>query len=152
MKQWDRPQLRQVWKNRQIGVTERPVGELVNNFVRKVVAPRQKKLQQLAAAWQDLLPAELTEHSCLETLSRGRLRVLVDSASHLAELDLLFKEGMLEALRQRCPSVSLGEVRLLRGRWYREDEQGNKIVDYSQAVRSGGTASRRRRGRYPNRF
>lgn len=89
----------------------------VTKFIRKEVTPRQKKLSRLGQAWQQLLPPELVEHSYLDSFSRGRLRVLVDTAGHMGELDLLLREGLLEHLQQLCPSVSIRQIKLARGQW-----------------------------------
>jgi hypothetical protein len=48
--------------------------------------------------WTDLVPAELVAHSRLEGLSRGVLRVAVDSSSHLFELDRLLRGGLEQRL------------------------------------------------------
>ena len=100
------------------------LSDYVKKFVSKEITPRQKKLSRLGQAWQQLLPVELIEHSYLDSFSRGRLRVLVDTASHMGELDLLLREGLLEQLQQLCPSVSIHQIKLARGQWFYPAEQG----------------------------
>ena len=120
----------EIWRTRQRRIQAKPIKDSVNRFMRRVVAPRRKKLMQLGRAWQELLPAELLDHSCLEGFRGGQLRVLVDSASHMSELDLLIREGMPDQLRQLCPSVPLSGIKLVYGNWYRTDEERNKIPVY----------------------
>jgi len=126
---WDKSQLDRVWRNRQRKVSTHPLKEGVQFFLKKVVYPRHKKMSAVARAWTELLPAELREHSWLAGVQKGQLRVLVDSAPHLYELNLLVKGGLLNQLRDLCPNVSLSAIRLERGVWYRVDADGNKIID-----------------------
>ena len=128
--EWDPKKIRQLVKDRQFKQRDYAFSKTVDTFMRRKVFPRQKKLGQLANAWQELLPAELTEHSCLENFTRGTLKVLVDSPAHLAELNLLVREGLIDHLREMCPSLPLSKIRLVHARWYHVDEEGNKIADF----------------------
>ena len=119
--------LKQAWRTGQRTQWAKPLGRFVEQFVKKQVVPRQRKMLRLGSAWQELLPDELVEHSCLASLRGGRLRVLVDDAAHLHELDMLLREGLLEQLRNACPSVAVREVKLSRGCWYRRTEDGAVI-------------------------
>lgn len=105
----------------------RRLEENVTHFMKRVVEPRRIKLAALAEAWDMLLPKELAEHTCLEDLRGGRLRVLVDSGPHLSELNMLMRAGFLDELIEACPSVRVSRVKLERGQWYRENEEGVKI-------------------------
>ncbi|MCK5271133.1 MAG: DUF721 domain-containing protein [Sedimentisphaerales bacterium] len=126
----DKGTMRQLWQLRQPRPPAKPLKKTVDNFMRLVVRPRQRKLSKLAQAWSELLPDELIEHSCLEGYRAGTLRVLVDSAAHLAEMNLLLREGLEEQLRELCPRVSLTRVKLVRGYWYHTDEEGNRIPNF----------------------
>ena len=126
----ERHDLKQLWENHQIRIWGRPLKTALDRFMRREVYPRHRKTGRLGRAWEELLPAELVEHSCLDGLRNGQLQVLVDSAAHLYELNLLVKQGLLNELRQECPSVAISRIKLTRGTWYHEDEEGNKIPDY----------------------
>ncbi len=126
----DKGTMRQLWQLRQLRPPAKPLKNTVDNFMRLVVRPRQRKLSKLAQAWSELLPDELIKHSCLEGYRAGTLRVLVDSAVHLAEMNLLLREGLEEQLRELCPRVSLTRVKLVRGYWYHTDEEGNRIPNF----------------------
>ena len=74
-----------------------PIGPEMLHFFQHSVQKRQTKLSQLAACWAQLVPETLSDHCSLESLSRGTLVVMVDSASHLYEL----KQLLLAGLQQR---------------------------------------------------
>ena len=124
---WDKEQLQRVWESRQPQRKTKALSQGGDKFMRRKVYPRQKKLSGLAQAWQELLPIELIEHSCLNSFSAGRLLVLVDNSSHLFEMNLLIKEGLVDHLRQECPQSGLVEIKLIRGTWYRTDEEQHQI-------------------------
>ncbi len=131
MLDWQEQQdLKHLWQGRQIRRREQLLKSAVDRFMRRQVYPRRRRTGKLAAVWASLLPSELAAHSCLESLRNGQLRVLVDSAAHLYELNLLVQEGLLDELRRVCPRAALSQIKLVRGRWYHQDEKGNKIPDY----------------------
>lgn len=121
MEYWDRKKLKNIWEHGQTKKTTFRLGEKVDQFLRKVVFPRQQKLGKLGQAWAQLLPPELLEHSYLDKYQRGQLTVLVDSASHLYELDQLVREGLADQLRDLCPNTNLVKIKLQRGAWCRDD-------------------------------
>jgi len=92
------------------------LGKPLAEFLRRRVYPRQRKLGRVGAAWGEMLPEGLREHTCLEGLARGTLRVLVDDAASLYELRLA-TEDLLEQLRQACPSAGVSEIHFVRGCW-----------------------------------
>lgn len=53
-----------------------------------------KQMSRIAETWSGLVPADLVEHTRLESLARGVLRVGVDSSAHLYQLDRLLREGL----------------------------------------------------------
>jgi hypothetical protein len=124
---WDKERLQRVWEQRQPKRKTKELSQCVDTFMRRKVYPRQKKFSGLAQAWQELLPNELIDHSCLDSFQAGRLQVLVDNASYLFEMDLLIKEGLVDHLREKCPKSGLSEIKLVRGTWYRLDEEQHHI-------------------------
>ncbi len=124
---WDKEKLVRVWKSRQMTSRTKSLKDTVDQFLRRQVIPRRKKLSRIAEAWNNLLPEELLKHSCLDRFSRGTLYVRVDSAVHLSELNILIKEGLLEQIRQMCPSLSISKIKLTYGYWYNTDESGDSI-------------------------
>ena len=92
------------------------LGPEMVNFFQNSVQKRQTKLTQLAACWSQLVPETLSDHCSLESLSRGTLVVLVDSASHLYELKQLLLAGLQQQLLLACKSTGLKKITLKPGR------------------------------------
>lgn len=135
------------WASRRRGPagTGKRLGADIDKFMRYQVAKRQRRLTEVAQIWRELLPEELLEHTCLEDIRSGRLRVMVDSAAHLAELELLVREGLLEEMRNLYPRIGLTGIKLLRGQWYRQDADGSQIAEYK------GQSHRRTKTKRPER-
>ncbi len=92
-------------------------GALVELYERQIER-RQSKLAQVAEVWGQLVPEALQERSCLESLHRGRLGVMVDSAPHLYELKQLMLAGLERRLLVACRAAGVRRITLKRGRWY----------------------------------
>ncbi len=95
-----------------------PLGPELIGFFKQSVAKRQTKLVKIAECWQVLVPSTLIDHCALESLTRGSLTVLVDSASHLYELKQLLLAGLQDQLLLACKSTGLKKITLRPGRWY----------------------------------
>ena len=66
-------------------------------FQREVARPF-KQLEGLAELWPTLVPPDLLDHTRLESLSRGVLRVIVSDAARMYQLDRLLREGLTRQL------------------------------------------------------
>ena len=117
MIEWSPERLQRVHRQRQVKSRVKPLGNLVDHILGRLVLPRQADIEALRQAWQELLPKELQWHSRLESLHRGQLRVLVDNASSLYELNLMAEEGLLDQIRQVCPKVKVWRIKFLRGQF-----------------------------------
>jgi hypothetical protein len=73
-----------------------------------------RKLGQLIARWEELLPPDLTSHTSLGGLRNGVLHVVVDSSSAAYELDRLLRGGLEKQLQQRFRG-SLARIRVRIG-------------------------------------
>jgi len=104
-------------------------GEMVT-FFKQCVAKRQTNLGKIAEAWGMLVPATLSEHCSLESLSRGTLTVIVDSSSHLYELKQLLLAGIQQQLLLACKSAGLKKIALKSGRWYEGDRPDERKVKF----------------------
>src|SRR5438045_9614425 len=103
------------------GAAHPMVGKLgadVVQFFKQSVDKRQRKFGKIAACWAQLVPEKLAEHCALESLHRGTLSVMVDSASHLYELKQMMLGGLEKQLKMACPSAGLRKIALKPGRWY----------------------------------
>src|SRR5205085_3576804 len=78
------------------------LGPELIQFFKQSVEKRQTRLTKVAACWGQLVPETLGEHCALESLSRGTLTVLVDSSSHLYELNQLLLAGLRQQLLIAC--------------------------------------------------
>jgi hypothetical protein len=85
-------------------------------FKREVERP-YKQLRSLTALWSELLPPALLEHTRLEGLSHGVLRVAVASSSHLYELDRLLRQGLQRQLIQQHKGPAVRKVKLRVAPW-----------------------------------
>ncbi len=85
---------------------------LEKQFDRDVARPH-KQLGKLVGLWQELVPEALLKHTRLEGLSRGTLRIAVDSSPHLYELNQLLRGGLeREMIRRQPGNTSLRRIRL----------------------------------------
>ena len=87
------------------------LGFLKEQFKRDVEKPH-RQLAKLVDLWAELVPAEIAAHTRLESLSRGVLRVGVDSSGHLYELDRLLRSGLQQALITRHTGPAVRRVQL----------------------------------------
>lgn len=85
------------WRNR--AEPDYSMNFLAGYFKREVEKPH-KQLGALGEIWRQLVPAELAEHTRLESLSRGVLRIAVDSSSRLYQLDRLLRAGLEQRIIQ----------------------------------------------------
>jgi hypothetical protein len=104
-------------------------GEMVA-FFKQCVEKRQTKLGKIAEAWGTLVPANLSDHCSLESLSRGTLTVIVDSSSHLYELKQLLLAGIQQQMFLACRSTGLRKINLKPGRWYEDEGPGERRVSF----------------------
>ncbi len=121
----DEKQLQTAWQNRQAPETARPVGEAVTLLMKHTLAKRVKQLGQIAAVWDEVIPADLAAHTALESFARGTLTVMVDSAPHRFQLDALLKSGVRQHLADRC-SGPLNRIKLVPGQFYSVDLEGGR--------------------------
>jgi hypothetical protein len=126
---WDTKSLQRITRLREKGITSEKLGHVLQKYVKKTLQPKWKKLTKVSQAWQEILPEELVEHSCLEKLQAGQLYVKVDNAAYLYELQLLIKGDLLEQLRQSCPGLSISRIKLERGIWLEGDKEKEERID-----------------------
>lgn len=107
----------------------RPDPDLSMGFLSKLfqeqVARPHKQLASITTVWQQFVPAGLIEHTRLESLKAGVLRVAVDSSAHLYELDRLLRGGLEQMLRGAHKGSPLKRV-VLRVSESAGDESGGR--------------------------
>ncbi|MEX0775177.1 MAG: DciA family protein [Phycisphaeraceae bacterium] len=90
------------WRNRP--QRDQSLAFLKQQFQRQIEKPF-KQLEKIAQLWQALVPADLLPHTRLESLTRGTLRVGIDSSARLYELDRLLRQSLQRELLAACPGT-----------------------------------------------
>jgi len=103
------------------------LGAEMVSFFKQSIQKRQTRLGAIAECWSGLVPQLLNDHCALESLNRGALTVLVDSASHLYELKQLLLAGLQQQLLIACRSAGLRKITLKPGRWYEGESADRKV-------------------------
>jgi len=88
------------------------LGEVVRQLMAEQISPRQARLCEVAEVWDRLLPGSLHEHCEIVDISRGLLKVEVDSPSYLYELQLCSEE-LLEELQRQCPGARVTRIKFV---------------------------------------
>jgi hypothetical protein len=107
------------------------LGPEMVQFFKQSVQKRQTKLSRIGESWEKLVPPMFNEHCALESLHRGSLTVLVDTAAHLYELKQLLLAGLEQQLRLACRTAGLSKIILKPGRWYEGGDDRDRKVKFS---------------------
>jgi len=125
----DDRQLRTAWENRQsVDRTTHLSGPLAA-LMKHTLARRARALGKLGQAWDAIIPADLREHAALEGYARGTLTVLVDSAAHRFELEMLLKGGQQKALAEHFGGP-LNRIKLVLGQFSCVDLAGSVRYEF----------------------
>jgi len=119
----DDRQLRTAWHNRQPSDTITHLSGPLTVLMKHTLSKRARQLGELARVWDEVIPQELREHTALEGYSRGILTVLVDSAPHRFQIEMLLKSGLHKVLAGKF-SGALDRIKLVPGQFYSVDLQG----------------------------
>jgi len=119
----DDAQLQTVFQQRkwawQPSLLSEPLATLMkHNLGRKV-----RQLSAIAEIWDRVIPSELASHTALEGITRGVLRVTVDSAPHRFQLKTLLDGGLTRVIREQY-SGPLNKINLVPGQLCTVDEVG----------------------------
>ena len=88
------------------------LGRMLTELMENMIAPQQERFQCLSELWRQVLPAELYEHCRVDSISAGQLKVLVDSPSHMYQLQLCSSDILAE-LKRRCPQYRIKGIKLV---------------------------------------
>ena len=75
------------------------------------LTPVYERCHSVGDAWGEVLPPTLRAHCRLEGLKGGCLRVVVDAASYMYELQLC-KAELLKELQRLCPGAGLHRLQI----------------------------------------
>lgn len=101
------------WRTRP--APERSLAEFLPAQFKQEVERPYKQMASVVRPWMELVPAELRSHTRLEALSRGVLRVVVDSSARLYELDRLLRGGLEQRLISAHKGPAFRKVQLRVG-------------------------------------
>lgn len=90
------------------------LGEIAGKIVENRLSVQYNRFGAVIELWGQLLPRELAEHSRLEDVNGGCLKVLVDSPSYLYELRMCGPQ-LLEEVQKHCPRARITEIRFRAG-------------------------------------
>jgi len=102
------------WRTKSNSNRTAKLGDTVKQLMENQISPQQARFGPIAELWSQLLPAELCRHCKLADISGGQLKVLVDSPTHLYELQLCSSQ-LLEELQQQCPRARIKKIKFAVG-------------------------------------
>ena len=82
--------------------------DALGDFVERL-APVQARCDSLTQAWESVLPETMRSHCRIDSVTGGSLKVAVDGASYMYELQLC-KAELLAELQRLCPRASLRRI------------------------------------------
>ena len=87
------------------------MADLVNGFVERL-APLPVRCDSVAAAMEGLLPPNMRPHCRFAGVSAGSVKLVVDAASYMYELQLC-KSELLAELQRLCPGARLRRIQVV---------------------------------------
>jgi hypothetical protein len=125
----DDAQLHTVWQQRQMVNSTALLGQPLAVLMKYVLAKKVRQLGKLAEIWDELIPAEIREHTALDGLNRGTLSVIVDSSAHRFQLQTLLMAGLERELKARFIGP-LDKIRLMPGQFCSIDIAGQPRYEF----------------------
>jgi hypothetical protein len=90
------------------------LADAIGDFVERL-APMPERCDSVTQAWENVLPAALRKHCRIESVTGGCVKVAVDGASYMYELQLC-KAELLTELQRLCPGASLRRLTVAMAR------------------------------------
>ncbi|MGC9454595.1 MAG: DUF721 domain-containing protein [Phycisphaerae bacterium] len=115
--------LQTIWQQRRPAERASHVSGPIQMLMKYRLAKRVRALSSIAGIWDELVPADIRDHTALERMERGTLIVMVDSAAHRFRLQMLLNGGLMAQIRRRFPGP-LNKIRLVPGQFYSVDTAG----------------------------
>ncbi len=85
------------------------LGDAVGDLLARQILPHAAKANSVVEVWMRLLPPSLAAHCRLAQVAAGRVKVIVDSAPYMYELQLC-RSDLLRELRRQCPHARIREL------------------------------------------
>ena len=124
----DDSRLHTAWQQRQFYDSVSHLSQPLS-FLKRTLAKRVKQLSRLAEIWDELIPEAISDHTALESFSRGVLTVKVDSSPHRFQLRTLLNGGLFGEMQVRFPGA-LNKVRLEPGQFFAVDIGGARRYEF----------------------
>ena len=125
----DETQLRTIWQQRQFNDRVAHIGRPLGMFMKYTLAKKVHQLSKLSQIWDTLVPEDINSHAALESFNRGVLTVIVDSAPHRYNLQMLLSGGLIRELQARFAGA-LNKVRLVPGQFSSIDMAGARRYEF----------------------
>jgi len=125
----DDSQLRTIWQHRQIDDRTAHLSGPLAILMNRTLAKKVRQLGQLAKIWDEVIPDKIRDHTALDSLHKGVLTVMVDSAAHRFLLQTLLGNGLLKEIRARF-SGAIDRIKLTPGQFYSVDLAGQKRYEF----------------------
>lgn len=103
---------RRAWSTKP-GERSRRLGEVLGDVMRPLHATSDR-MTQAQAAWSQVAPPGVAEHSRVCGVQAGHLRVQVDSPAYAYELRLCSQE-LAESIRGLCPGMTIKTIKVSVG-------------------------------------
>ena len=104
-----------VWQNRQTKGGALRIGPLVKSLIKAQGLDRPNSLGELNGIWGELVGEQFSRHTRLEAFRNSTLRVVVNSAAHMAELKMMVADGLAEQISAQLGEQSVKAIRLRLG-------------------------------------
>jgi predicted nucleic acid-binding Zn ribbon protein len=91
------------------------LAKAINEYIAEHVEQKHEENQDIAKAWRETVPSQLASFCRLAEITRGRVRIVVQSPSHLYQLRLSERELLL-AMQKRCGRKAVKELKFEIGR------------------------------------
>jgi hypothetical protein len=91
--------------------TEARLGDVLTELLDSKIEPQMERFVCLSEALRLLMPPELSEHCRIGDVSGGQLRLIVDSASYMYQLQLCSAD-LLAGLKIQCPQLRITRLRI----------------------------------------
>ena len=85
------------------------LSDALAELLEKHISPKQSCYEFVKGVWDEILPAELTQHTSIDQIERGNLKICVDSPSYMYELKLCSSK-LLRYLQQRCVDAKIRKI------------------------------------------
>jgi len=89
------------------------LGDILPDQFRREITIPQQQLAQLVELWEKHIPADLTQHTAIDSFQRGVLNIRADSSSIVYHLQRTLAAGALDSIRSGFKKGTLRRIKLM---------------------------------------